>query len=116
MQLIILPNTKSCRDAQEFLDHRDIPYEVRDLLKKPLMKDELLEIFMKSYCDIEDFFNKNGKFYEYLYEKLDSKNRTLEDKINLLIEDPHLMIRPILISENKVILGYDKKKYGKIIK
>lgn len=116
MELIILPNKKSCRDAQAFLKNRNIQYEVRNLLEKPFDKDELFEIFLKSYCDIEDFYNKNGQFYGYLYGQLDIKNKTLDEKINMLIEDPHLIIRPILVFENKVILGYDKKKYHQLIK
>ena len=38
--------------------------------------------------------------------------RSKKEAIDLMIEQPNLIKRPILVRESKAIFGFDKKKYG----
>lgn len=40
--------------------------------------------------------------------------RSKKEAIDLMVEQPNLIKRPILIRGSKVIFGFDKDKYGKL--
>jgi arsenate reductase len=40
--------------------------------------------------------------------------RSKKEAIDLMMENPNLIRRPILISGSKVIFGFDKDRYGKL--
>ena len=40
--------------------------------------------------------------------------RSKKEAIDLMMENPNLIRRPILIKGSKVIFGFDKEQYGKV--
>jgi arsenate reductase-like glutaredoxin family protein len=40
--------------------------------------------------------------------------RSKKEAIDLMMENPNLIKRPIVIKGSKVIFGFDKDKYGKL--
>ena len=40
--------------------------------------------------------------------------KSKKEAIDLMMENPNLIRRPILISDAKVVFGFDKKAYGKL--
>jgi arsenate reductase-like glutaredoxin family protein len=40
--------------------------------------------------------------------------RSKKEAIDLMVENPNLIRRPILIKGSKVIFGFDKEQYGKV--
>lgn len=115
IKLIYYPKCSTCQKALKHLEKFKIEFEKRDIVKEKLNETELIKIYKISNLEINKFFNTSGIIYRQLNLKDKIKNITLEEKINLLASDGKLIKRPILIFNDKVILGYKEKEYEELI-
>lgn len=73
--------------------------------------EELMEIYKKSNLELKKFFNTSGNVYKEMNLKDKLKNMSNEEQIKLLSSNGMLIKRPILISENIVLLGFKEEEY-----
>jgi arsenate reductase-like glutaredoxin family protein len=45
---------------------------------------------------------------------LDAKTLSKSEAIDLMLEEPNLMRRPLVLAKGKAIFGYDAEAYGKL--
>ncbi len=112
MKLICYKRCTTCKGVEKMLDEKNIPYELRDIKDENPTRDELKSWHEKTDYDIKRFFNTSGKIYreENLKDKL--KEKTLDEKYDLLATDGMLVKRPILFTDDgKILVGPDVKKY-----
>ncbi len=102
--------------CKKSIDQCRIEYELRDIVKEPLTKEELKEIIDRSGFDIKKFFNTSGLKYKELNLKDKLPNLTEEEKIELLASDGMLVKRPILLVNGNVIIGKKEKEYEEVIR
>ena len=96
----------TCQKALKYLDEKKINYiNDYDLLKK------LVEL---SKLDINKFFNTSGKLYRELNLKDKLATMSFEEKLQLLASDGMLVKRPILYSDDIVIVGKNEKAYDEL--
>lgn len=80
-----------------------------------LQKDEILHLMqllnVKTPIDI---IKKNGIMYRNL--GLAHKNLSNEEWINVIIQNPKLLQRPIIINDNKAIIGKDEAIINNFLK
>ena len=48
------------------------------------------------------------------HRNLGARKLTKSEAIELMLEDPNLMRRPLVLSKGKAIFGYDAKEYEKL--
>ena len=96
----------TCKKAREFLLEHHIPFQERDIKENRPSKEELYSWIKRSGESPRKFFNTSGLVYKSmnLKEKLDYM--TEEEQITLLSSDGMLVKRPLLITENKVYIGF----------
>ena len=114
--LIWYPKCSTCRNAKKYLDDKNIKVNLKDIKLEKLNEKELDEIITKSNLDIKSFFNTSGLVYRNLGLKDKLPNMKYEEKIKLLASDGMLVKRPILLYNDKVLVGFRQNKWDEIIK
>lgn len=114
MILIWYPKCSTCKKAYKFLDNKNFSFQTRDIVLDTPSREELNMYILKSKKSISSFFNTSGMKYRELGLKDKLKTMSDDDKISLLSSDGMLIKRPILITENKVYVGFKEKEWSEI--
>lgn len=115
VQFICYPKCTTCKKAQKWLEEKGIAYQLRDIKEQNPNKSELKAWHEKSRLPLKKFFNTSG----LLYKSMDLKNKlpdmSEEEQLNLLATDGMLVKRPILISEEWVLVGFKEADWQKLL-
>ena len=106
MLFIEYPKCSTCKKAKKYLDDNNVKYIDRDIKLNNPTKEELREWIKLSNLDINKFFNTSGIKYRELNLKETLKELDFEDKLDILSSDGMLVKRPLLILDNKVLIGF----------
>lgn len=100
------PKCSTCQKAKKWLQENNIEFEDRHILEQTPTAQELEKWIKQSNKEIKSWFNTSGLKYKEL--KLKEKLPTMsdEEKIELLTSDGMLIKRPILVIDNKVLVGF----------
>ncbi len=115
MLLIQYPPCSTCQKAKAWLEGRGIAFESRNIKTENPGYAELKAWYEASGLPLKRFFNTSG----LSYKALDLKNRlpemSQEDQLQLLASDGMLVKRPLLISGNKILVGFREKEWEAIL-
>ena len=102
--MIIFHNTRcsKSREALELLKENNCEIEIRDYLNIPPSKKELKEILAMLKCKPIDIVRKTEALYISDYK---DKKITDTKWIEILSKHPILIERPIVIDEDKAVIG-----------
>lgn len=70
--------------------------------KEPLTEDVLKDLINKLNIDAQDLVRKDHKCWKNVYSQLSLDENEI---IHLLLENPELMIRPIIVNDNQAVIG-----------
>jgi len=102
IQILYNPRCSKCREALNLLEGENCEIEVIEYLKDKITKKELKTILSKLGVKAVDIVRKKEALY---LEKFKNKAFTNEEWIQLLIENPVLIERPIVIDGYKAVIG-----------
>lgn len=105
------PKCSTCKKAKTFLQTNNIQFIDRDITKDNPTKQELKCWYEKSGLPLKKFFNTSGILYREMGLKDKLKNMTEDEMIELLSTNGMLVKRPILVTENQVLLGFKEEAY-----
>lgn len=108
---ILYPKCSTCQKAKKFLDDNKIKYIEKNIVTDTPTFEELKEIIEKSGLSISKFFNTSGMLYRNMNLKEELKYCSDEEKIRLLSSNGMLIKRPLLISKNKVLVGFKQDEW-----
>lgn len=111
IKFICYSKCTTCKKAQKFLDDNRIEYEIRDIKSQNPNYDEIKELYIKSGLPLKKFFNTSGQLYRSMGLKDKLKNMTQDEQLNLLASDGMLVKRPIAISGDMVLVGFNEEKW-----
>ncbi|MBR6552859.1 MAG: arsenate reductase family protein [Clostridia bacterium] len=112
LKFICYPKCTTCQKAKKWLDDNKIEYELRDIkLEKPTF-EELTEWYNKSGLPLKKFFNTSGLLYKSLDLKNKLPNMNEDEMLQLLATDGMLVKRPLLISDNIVLVGFKESEWN----
>ena len=116
MKFICYPKCTTCQKAQKFLDDAGAAYELRDIKLDNPTREELSAWIEKSGLEIKKFFNTSGLLYKSmnLREKLPCMSDG--EKLDLLASDGMLVKRPILVTDEAVLVGFKEEKWKEILR
>ena len=80
-----------------------IDIETRDFFKEPFTESELKKIIKMTDKKPSELLRKRDKMYKEL--ELENNKKTDGQIIKLMIKYPGLILRPIIITKNKAIVG-----------
>ena len=109
------PKCTTCKKAKKFLIDNNIEFEDRDITLNNPNEEELKKWIKLSGLDVKKFFNTSGVLYREMNLKDKLKDMSQEEMIKLLASDGKLVKRPLLITEEKVLVGFKEETYKEII-
>jgi len=102
MKIYHNPRCTKSRETLQLMKDNGIDPEVVEYLKEVPTTAELKEILMKLNLKAEDIVRKGEAIYK---EQLKGKKFGEEEWIQIMIENPKLIERPIVIRGNKAVIG-----------
>ena len=99
------------KKAKKWLQENNIGFEEIDLVDKPPTKEEIKKIYEVSGQDLKKFFNTSGVKYRELGLKDIVKTASEEELLDLLASDGKLIKRPLLVDNEKVLIGFKENEY-----
>lgn len=113
MKLLGIKNCDTVRKARKWLEANDIDFDFVDIRDTPVSKAEWKTIVANT--DIEVLVNKRGTSWRKL--DADAKDISSANKvINLLVENPTVMKRPLLINGSTYHIGFKPDQYTELLK
>ena len=104
----------TCKKAKKFLDDNNIVYTERAIKEENPTYDELKNWIKKYNIDIKKLFNTSGLIYRNLNLKDKLKDMSDDEKIKILSTDGMLVKRPILITDNMILIGFKEKEWNNL--
>ena len=105
---IVLYAKKSCTQCKKaiaFLNKKGVPYQLKDIVHEPPPRS-LLEKVIKA----ENIYaSLNQRSTTYRENHLGKRRTTKNEAIRLMLKDPNLIKRPLIIRDNKAYQGFDEK-------
>ena len=111
MLFVNYPKCGTCQKARKFLEEKGIAFEDRNIKEQNPTAEELKVWIEKSGLPIKKFFNTSGMLYRQMELKDKLPNMSEQEMIELLATDGMLVKRPILVSEDKVLVGFRQAEW-----
>lgn len=114
MLFVCYPKCTTCQKAKRFLDENGIKYDERNIKEQNPTIEELKNWHKASGLPLKKFFNTSGMLYRSmeLAKKLPSMSE--DEQFALLASDGMLVKRPILVTDNTVLVGFNESEWEKL--
>ena len=100
-------SSKSSRSARAWLVENNIPFNERDIIANPLDRDELKQILRLTENGFEDIVSTRSKAFNALH--IDLSDLGFNQLLDLLVEKPQLLKRPIIYDGRRLQIGYNEE-------
>ncbi len=111
MLLLEYPPCSTCQKAKKWLDAQGISYEDRNIKTQNPTYEELERWLHLSGLPVKKFFNTSGLVYKSMGLKDKLPQMTVEEQLQLLSSDGMLVKRPLLIGEDRVLVGFREAQW-----
>ena len=92
-----------CRDVEKALNAANIDFEKREFFKEKFTREELEDVLQSTGLTLDDIVSKRSTPYREL--GLAEKDLSDDELIALMLEEPRLIRRPIVVGESDVLVG-----------
>ena len=116
MLFIEYPPCSTCKKAKAWLDDHGFSYETRHIKEENPTYEELKVWQVKSGLPLKRFFNTSGLLYKSLNLKERLPEMTEEEQLKLLASDGMLVKRPILVTADKILVGFREAEWAEVEK
>ena len=106
------PPCSTCKKAKAWLDAHQISYTDRHIKEQNPTVEELTLWYKNSGLPLKKFFNTSGLVYKSLTLKDKLPTMTEEEQLALLATDGMLVKRPIVVTEDAVLVGFKETEWG----
>lgn len=110
------PKCTTCRKAKKWLTEKGIDFEDRDIKENNPSKEELKAWLLKSGFEIKKFFNTSGMLYREQGMKDKIKVLSEDELLDILAADGMMVKRPIVVTEDRVLVGFKEAEWEENIK
>ncbi len=114
MLFLCYPRCSTCQKAKKWLDEQGKNYTDRHIVENNPTYDELKQWYEMSGLPLKKFFNTSGLKYKELQLKDKLPTMSEEEMLKLLATDGMLVKRPLLVSDDKVLVGFKQAQWEQI--
>lgn len=114
IQLYTFSSCTSCRKARDILTENKIPFKEKNMNTDPLSEEEILNLLAYTTNGTTDIMSKRSQDVKEL--DIDMDDLSLKNWMELVNKNPGILRRPLLLSPDQLIVGYNKEEYNGIIK
>jgi Spx/MgsR family transcriptional regulator len=100
------PSCTTCRSARAYLEQCGFDLHLRDIGKDRLRAEEIEDLI--GIHDYKAFLNTRNEMYRRKKMKENPPSRA--EAIRMIVAEPNLIRRPIIIAGNKIVLGFDRER------
>lgn len=111
MLFICYPKCSTCQRAQKWLDGNGVQYTLRDIKTDNPSYEELAEWHERSALPLKKLFNTSGLLYKSMGLKDKLPAMSEDEMLRLLASDGMLVKRPLLISDDFVLVGFKQTEW-----
>lgn len=112
MEFINYSKCSTCKKAKNYLDKYNISYIDRQIKENNPTFNEIKKWIDKYDINIKKLFNTSGILYREMNLKDKLNNMTEDEMISTLASDGMLVKRPILVSEDIILIGFKEKEWN----
>lgn len=114
MSLKIYHNSrcKKSRAGLEYLGSKTDKYEIVEYLKESISEEELRDILLKLNKKPSDIVRTQEEVYK---KELKGKKFTDDEWIKILVENPKLIQRPIVVGKYKAVIAQPPEEMDQLI-
>ncbi len=116
MLFLEYPPCSTCQKARKWLEARGAEFEARHIKNENPTAEELRTWQQKSGLELKRFFNTSGMVYRTLELKDKLPAMSYEQQLKLLASDGMLVKRPLLITQDTVLVGFREKQWEEALK
>lgn len=109
------PKCSTCKRAEKFLKENNVEFVNRNIVEENPTAEELSLWMDKSGLEPRKFFNTSGVLYREMNLKDKIKTMSKEEMIEILSTNGMLVKRPLLVTEDIVLIGFKEENYKEII-
>lgn len=110
------PKCTTCKKAKKWLDENEIAYIDRNIKEDNPTYDELKLWYECSGMPLKKFFNTSGLLYKSMNLKEKLPTMSDDEQLRLLATDGMLVKRPVIVTDNTVLTGFNEKSWLEILK
>lgn len=116
MLFLCYPKCTTCQKSKKWLDEHEIEYEERNIKENNPSYEELKKWYEQSGLELKKFFNTSGLLYKSMNLKDKLPTMTDDDKLKLLATDGMLVKRPIIVTDDNILLGFREAAYQDVLR
>ncbi len=111
MLFLCYPRCSTCQKAKKWLDEQGKNYTERHIVENNPTYEELKLWYEMSGLPLKKFFNTSGLKYKELQLKDKLPTMSEDEMLNLLATDGMLVKRPLLVKDDKVLVGFKQAQW-----
>ena len=115
MLFLEYPPCGTCKKARAWLEARGVAFEARHIKECNPTYEELQLWHSRSGLPLKKFFNTSGLLYKSMGLKDKLPEMPEEAQLRLLASDGMLVKRPLVVLEDKVLVGFKEKEWEAIL-
>lgn len=104
----------SCRKAEDTLKDEGANFKKREFFKHKFSREELAGLLESTTLTVADVLSTRSTPYREM--KLAERNLGDDEIIDLMLDEPRLLKRPIMVSGSDVVIGYKPDEIRQLIK
>ena len=113
-EIYLYSSCTSCRNAEALLGDLGVETDRRDYFKTRFTKDELKGLLERIGLTAHDVLSTRSRPYKAL--DLASKTLTEDELLDLMLEHPQLLRRPIVVRDNQATVGFNRDAITALVK
>ena len=115
MLFLEYPSCTTCKKAKAWLQSKGLEFTARHIKEENPTAEELSLWQEKSGLELKKFFNTSGLLYKELGLKDKLPTMSREEQLDLLASNGMLVKRPIVVTEDAVLVGFKEKDWEKLL-
>lgn len=101
------PRCKKSREGLNYLKTKTQEFQIREYLKDPIKEEELREILLKMNTGPSKLVRTQEEIFK---KELKGKKFNDDEWIKIIIQNPKLLQRPVVVGKHKAVLAQPPEK------
>ena len=116
MKVYCYSKCTTCKKALKWLDENKIKYELIDIKEDHPDEKTLKLLHKKSGLPLRRFFNTSGLIYREMELSKKLPQMSEEEMFKLLASDGMIVKRPLLVADDKVLVGFKEEEWKTLLR
>lgn len=108
LKIYTTPSCSSCRKAKKWLDDHKLQYQEKNLFTFPITKTDIRLMLNNADNGFDDIISLRSKVIKD--NNIDIQELKYSELENLILENPSILKRPIIIDDKKMQVGYNDEE------